>query len=69
MQEDQHRSTNLTKKRKFWQEIEGQNCVSRYIGHVQGRTCRMKPHAVRFRSGDRKSKKMIERETICKDFF
>ena len=31
-------------------------------GHVPGGTCRMKPHTVRFRSGDRKSKKVIERE-------
>lgn len=55
MQEEQHEWINLS-------------CVSRYIGHIPGRTCRVRPHAVKVHSGDRKRKKVIERETICTDF-
>ena len=52
----------------FLKDIRELNCVSNYIFHDQDSFCSLMLYAARFHFEDRKSKTVIERETIYEDF-
>ena len=66
--EDQRIIGSSVKKTMSLQCEVGQNYDARCTFHPQGTTCNSKQLAEEFQDGDRTSRKVNQKETICRDY-